>query len=118
MAYFELYSSKSTSPEILISKLKSFRRNIQRDKILAKNRKASYLFFLSKLDKLVKLVKMKEGLDKQQRITKLENDITLNENVLLKFWLLKQAKKTKGGQPSHPPKACLTAHRILRNYNF
>ena len=104
MAYFELYTSERSHAEMLNSRLKSFRRNIQRGKILAKNRKASYLTFLSNFNKLVKLVRVKPGPDKEQRITKLEDSISISENILFKFWLQKQLKKLREDSKAIPPK--------------
>ena len=104
MAYFELYTTQKSHFEILNSRLKSFRRNIQRDKVLAKNRKASYLAFLSNFGKLAKLVYVKDESDKQQKIVELEDAISTHKNILFKFWLLKQLKKLREDSIAIPPK--------------
>ena len=95
MAYFQLYTTENIHLEILTSRLKAFERNIQRNKVLAKNRKASYLKFISYLEKLVKLLQVNSKKNKIQRINKLEKELTAGENIFLKFWLLKQLKKLR-----------------------
>ena len=105
MARFELLTNKDEASKVLVTRLKLFQRNLYRDSILAENRKASYLKFVSYLGKMITVYsKYFQGRDVSGKSSKLVVALEKEDNVQLKFWLLNHLKKLREDSQAIPPK--------------
>ena len=105
MAYLELYIAKKEKLGTLTDKLTLFKRNLRRDKTLAKQRKDSYRAFVFYLEKIAKLYsKLRRKKEVAAEITSLITNLEAEDNILLKSWLSNHLKKLREDSKAIPPK--------------